>query len=156
MITLNYLEEDIEDFLKKGINLETYLGLKFINSQVPIDKYFIDILAYNKKEKCFYIIELKKNDINSKAFTQGLKYLNLMQWKYPTKNFKLLLIGNDLNEDLYYCVKFYDEFKENNAKFLYTIFQIDLTKGIGFNYFNKIQRLIENSLRLPFKEIKND
>lgn len=150
-IQINCDEKDIEDFLCTDNNLEKHLGLKYINRQVPISKFFMDILAYSKTEKCFYIIELKKGDLNSKAFTQAFKYAKLMALKYKNKHkIKILLIGENLNEDLYYCVKNYNIFDSlTDNYYFYTLFHYSFTNGISFNYHNiqqyKIQEMLEDA-----------
>ena len=146
-ITINFEEKDIEDFLCDNDNLESYLGLKFIKRQVKIDKFYIDILAYSKPEKCFYIIELKKDDLNSKAFVQALKYLRLMNRRYKYKHkFKMLLVGHDLSEELYYNVEKYDIFGNSDYPFLYTLYHYTFNSGISFEYYDKYQFEIENKI----------
>lgn len=146
-ITIQFEEKDIEDYLC-ACGLE-YLGLKFIARQAKIDKFFIDILAYNKKDKCFYILELKRHVIDSKAFTQALKYHKLMTYKYNGRHkFKTLLIGENLSEDLYYLVSLYNSMPwiKNKHNFLYCLFGYDFQNGINFNIYNTEQNKIEKYL----------
>lgn len=146
-ITINCDERDIEDFLCSEDYLKVYLNLKYIDHQVKIDKFFIDILAYNKIEKCFYIIELKKDELNARAFIQALKYLKLMDIRYNHKHkFKMLLIGRNLNEELYYNVQTYNMFDDNNYPFLYTLYDYNFEEGISFNYINIEQKKIQDEL----------
>jgi hypothetical protein len=146
-ITIQFEEKDLEDYLCE-CGLE-YLELKFIARQVKIDKFFIDILAYSKKEKCFYILELKRNLIDSKAFTQAFKYHTLMTYKYNGRHkFKTLLIGENLSEDLFYILSFYNSMPwgENKNNFLYCLFGYDFENGINFNTYNTLQGKIEKYL----------
>lgn len=145
-ITINCTEKDIEDFLADNKNLEEYLGLKFLSRQFQINKFFIDILAYNKSEKCFYIIELKKDNLNANALVQAVKYQRLMKFNYKNKHkFKILLIGTNLCEDLYYCVHSYLKFEENED-ISYTLYDFVINKGISFNFINREQAKIERTL----------
>lgn len=145
-ITINFDEKDIEDFLCTEDHLEKYLGLKYVNRQVNIDKFFIDILAYSPREKCFYIIELKKDELNAKAFVQALKYHKLMSYAYKHKHkFKVLLIGKNLNEDLHYLTTLFD-YPPNKRDFLYILYSYTFENGIAFNTYNIAQAEIQEHL----------
>lgn len=147
-ITISCDERDIEDFLCTDNNLEEYLDLKYVDNQVKIDRFFIDILAYSKYEKCFYIIELKKDELNARAFAQALKYIRLMNIRYKNKHkFKMLLIGHDLNDELFYNVELYNaEYRTKNYPYLYTLFHYNFQDGISFSYMNKAQYNIQINL----------
>lgn len=147
-ITLNFDEKDIEDFLCKNNNLKFYFpDLKFIARQVKIDKFFIDILAYNKYDKCFYIIELKKGELNANAYTQAIKYKNLMSLKYKYKHkFKIILIGEKLNENLFYIINYYNFSHPYHCNNTYTLYEFDLENGISFCSYDTLQLQIESYL----------
>ena len=151
-VIINCLEKDIEDFLSDNKNLEEYLGLKFLNRQYQINKFFIDILAYNKFEKCFYIIELKKTNLDANALVQALRYQRLLRIKYKNKHkFKILLIGSSLCEELFYCIHSYSLIEENED-ICYTLYHFDLKDGISFNYINREQKNIEKELEEELRE----
>lgn len=155
MITINFKEKDIEDFLCKDKNLENYLDLKFVARQVEIFGFYIDILAYSIREQCFYIIELKKDLLDDKAFVQATKYRNLMDAKYKFKHkFKTLLIGQNLSEDLFYVIDLYDSSRptlQNND--FYTLFNYTFDNGIGFNWHTTKEKEAKISL---FKKLKGE
>lgn len=137
-------EVDLENYLiekdEKGkTNLEKNYNLRFIANQYKIDKYEIDILAYSKEEKCFYIIELKRNAIDTKAYCQAMKYYNLLSSKYPMKTFKILLIGDRLEKDLYFNV--FDYFYEQSMSYhnvYYSIYNFEI--NYKFNFYDVNQR----------------
>ena len=151
-ISLSFDEKDIEDFLCEGDNLELYLNLRFVARQVEIFGFRIDILGYNRLDKCFYIIELKKDELNSKAFAQAFKYFRLMNIKYNIKTgekhrFKILLVGQNLNSELVGVTANYIQCSESNATYLYTLFSYDFADGICFNYRNKEEKIFDNNLQ---------
>jgi RecB family endonuclease NucS len=104
-IEIDFTEKDIEDYLCKSGNLMKHLCLRFVARQVDIFGFCIDILGYNEIEESFYIIELKKGNLDTKAFTQIYKYYRLLNIKYNSRknkyhNFKMLLIGQHLSSEL--------------------------------------------------------
>ena len=150
-ITINFDEKDIEDFLCTDNNLMRYLNLRFIARQVDIFGFKIDILAYNRLDKCFYIIELKKDDLSAKAFAQAFKYLRLMNIKYNKFNykhdFKMLIIGQNFNSELIGALAHYKAYSEDNPNYLYTLYSYNFKDGIEFNYYNKAENNFNNNLK---------
>jgi predicted transport protein len=69
------LEKDIQRLTEQ--NLETIFGYKFIKSEVIVDKFRFDTLAWNPESKSFIIIEYKK-DRNFSIVDQGFSYLSLL------------------------------------------------------------------------------
>lgn len=158
-VEVSYAEKDIEDFLCEDKNLEKIFDFRFIDRQFKIYDFFIDILAYSRIEHCFYIIELKKDELDSKAYTQLIKYLILMQHKYKTTHsFKGLLIGKELNDDLHYIVEFYNKYNlSGNRLIKYNLFNFTLKEGISFNWQNKEERKIKRSLEWKdFEEYQDE
>lgn len=153
-IEINISEKQLEDFLCFGKNLEKYLGLKFIARQVSIPPAgIIDILAYNKQSKCFVIIELKKDLLDTSALIQGMAYLKYYQdirklnyfkkefgeTKNRKRNFSLLLIGKNLDNNLIKIIThLYDQELEDN-KIYYKLFGLNILSGINFNFYNQSQ-----------------
>ena len=170
MAEINFSEKELEDFLcnggRKG-NLKKYLNLEFISRQVNCSTGIIDILAYSKIKKSFIIIELKKDNLDYKAFFQAHKYLRAFDYKYNCcekillknkfgkeylkrkKRFILLLIGRNLSDELYYSVDHYEEdseFSTNEPEsniFQYALFGFNFRNGISFDWYNKVQEEID-------------
>lgn len=69
------LEKDIQKLAEE--NLETILGYKFIASELKVDNFRFDTLAWNPETKSFIIIEYKK-DRNFSIVDQGFSYLSLL------------------------------------------------------------------------------
>ena len=70
-----------------------------------------------------------------------------MKLKYKNKhNIKVLLIGENLNEDLYYCVNHYGLFENHIGDYLYTLFNYSFSEGISFNYHNVQQYELQHIL----------
>jgi hypothetical protein len=69
------LERDIQNLIEP--NVETFFGLKFIQSEFSVDKYRIDTLCFNEETNSFVIIEYKKGNSYS-VIDQGYTYLQLL------------------------------------------------------------------------------
>lgn len=69
------LEKDIQKLAEE--NLEIVLGYKFIASELKVDNFRFDTLAWNEETKSFIIIEYKK-DRNFSIVDQGFSYLSLL------------------------------------------------------------------------------
>lgn len=163
MITISCTEKDIEDFLSINNNLKKYLGLRFLKRQVQTPVGIIDIIAYNNITKRFVIIELKKENLDYKAYFQLQRYRHYIERtertrfydgndlrdckglnNRPQRVFDYLLIGSSLSPDLYYNVEHWEpdsDLSHPNSAW-YTIFKYDLS-GINFRYLNTEQNKIE-------------
>lgn len=152
-ININLSEKELEDFLCSDNNLEKYLSLKFIARQVSIPPIgIIDILAYHKESKCWVIIELKKDSLDTSAFCQLSSYLNYYRKTksfIDVKNFHKerkfcgLLIGSSLDINLIKCVD-YSDFSCHVIT--YRLFRFTLENGIKFSYCNPEQLSLQNKL----------
>ncbi len=69
------LEKDIQKLTEE--NLEAVFGYKFIASELRVDSFRFDTLAWNPETKSFIIIEYKK-DRNFSIVDQGFSYLSLL------------------------------------------------------------------------------
>jgi predicted transport protein len=69
------LEKNIQDLVEK--NTESVFNLKFIQSELSVDKYRIDTLCYDSETNSFVIIEYKKGSSYS-VIDQGYTYLQLL------------------------------------------------------------------------------
>ena len=69
------LEKDIQDLTEQ--NLEKIFGLEFVRSELALNGFRLDTLAFDKESRCFVIIEYKR-DKNFSVIDQGFAYLSLM------------------------------------------------------------------------------
>lgn len=69
------LEKDIQKLTEE--NLEVVFGYKFIASELQVENFRFDTLAWNEETKSFIIIEYKK-DRNFSIVDQGFSYLSLL------------------------------------------------------------------------------
>lgn len=69
------LEKDIQNLAEK--NLENIFGLVFVKSEMKIQNFRFDTLAYNPESNAFVIIEYKNNQ-NFSVIDQGYAYLSTM------------------------------------------------------------------------------
>lgn len=69
------LEKDIQNLIEP--NVESFFGIKFIQSEFSVDKYRVDTLCFNEETNAFVIIEYKKGSSYS-VIDQGYTYLQLL------------------------------------------------------------------------------
>ena len=69
------LERDIQRLIEA--NLESVFGLRFISTEFQLNNLRIDSLAYDTDNKCFVVIEYKR-DRSSSVVDQGYAYLALV------------------------------------------------------------------------------
>ena len=69
------LERDIQGLVEH--NLQTIFSLKFVASELTVDKFRIDTLTYDEENNAFVIIEYKKGHSYS-VVDQGYSYLSVM------------------------------------------------------------------------------
>lgn len=155
---IQFSERELEDFLCQKGNLKKYLGLTFISRQIKIDPMgIIDILAFDKCQKCWVIIELKQNMLDKNAIIQGLSYLNfyktISNYKDRVLNsskreFKLLLIGQNLDSDIKKVIHNYEGCFSEEWDIYYKLFSCKFDEGINFDFYNIEQKKIEQKLYL--------
>ncbi|MBP7846085.1 MAG: hypothetical protein KA007_01470 [Candidatus Pacebacteria bacterium] len=87
------LEKDIQKLTEE--NLETIFGYKFIASELKVDNFRFDTLAWNPETKSFIIIEYKK-DRNFSIVDQGFSYLSLL-----------------VNKKEFFLIEYFEHMKQN-------------------------------------------
>jgi len=98
--------EDITSFLKELGN-----GFTFIENEYKIklgDRYnYIDLLLYNIKFKCYVVVELKVNELNSNHTGQIQKYMNYIDENIKTieenKTIGIIICKQDNKYVIKYC-----------------------------------------------------
>lgn len=88
------LEKDIQSLVE--VNVESVFNLKFIQSELSVDKYRIDTLCFDEENNSFVIIEYKKGKSYS-VIDQGYTYLQLL---LNNKSDFLLVLSQHLNKVL--------------------------------------------------------
>lgn len=88
------LEREIQTLIES--NLEIFFGLKFIQSELTVNKYRIDTLCFNEESNSFVIIEYKKGNSYS-VIDQGYTYLQLL---LNNKSDFLLVLSHHFNKVL--------------------------------------------------------
>lgn len=68
-------EKELQTYVEK--NMQEILGYKFVATEVSVDNFRIDSLAYDEQNKAFIIIEYK-NIKNNSLVDQGYSYLALI------------------------------------------------------------------------------
>lgn len=69
------LEKDIQDLIEQ--NLQKIFGLEFVQSELALNNFRIDTLAFDQESNSFVIIEYKR-DKNFSVIDQGFAYLSLL------------------------------------------------------------------------------
>lgn len=156
-----FTEKELEDFLCQDKNLKKYLGLTFVARQVKIEPIgIVDILAFDWDSKSWVIIELKKDLLDASALCQGLSYLNYYKSTSNYKNyvmtlgcdhnfrkFKLLLIGQNLEQSLHKNIRYFDKCFCDDWDIYYTLFDVKFDSGISFSFLNENQENTEDQLK---------
>lgn len=88
------LEKDIQSLME--VNVESVFNLKFIQSELSVDKYRIDTLCFDEENNSFVIIEYKKGKSYS-VIDQGYTYLQLL---LNNKSDFLLVLSQHFNKVL--------------------------------------------------------
>ena len=88
------LERDIQNLVE--VNTESVFNLKFIQSELTVDKYRIDTLCFDKENNSFVIVEYKKGNSYS-VIDQGYTYLQLL---LNNKSDFLLVLSQHFNKVL--------------------------------------------------------
>lgn len=88
------LERDIQNLVE--VNTESVFNLKFIQSELSVDKYRIDTLCFDEENNSFVIIEYKKGSSYS-VIDQGYTYLQLL---LNNKSDFLLVLSQHFNKVL--------------------------------------------------------
>ena len=88
------LEKDIQSLVE--VNVESVFNLKFIQSELSVDKYRIDTLCFDEENNSFVIVEYKKGKSYS-VIDQGYTYLQLL---LNNKSDFLLVLSQHFNKVL--------------------------------------------------------
>lgn len=88
------LEKNIQSLVE--VNVESVFNLKFIQSELSVDKYRIDTLCFDEENNSFVIIEYKKGKSYS-VIDQGYTYLQLL---LNNKSDFLLVLSQHFNKVL--------------------------------------------------------
>jgi hypothetical protein len=88
------LEKDIQSLVES--NTEKLFNLKFIQTELTVDKYRLDSLCYDEENNSFVIIEYKKGSSYS-VIDQGYTYLQLL---LNNKSEFLLILSQHFNKVL--------------------------------------------------------
>jgi len=88
------LERDIQNLVE--VNTESVFNLKFIQSELSVDKYRIDTLCFDEENNSFVIVEYKKGSSYS-VIDQGYTYLQLL---LNNKSDFLLVLSQHFNKVL--------------------------------------------------------
>ena len=122
---LFYLESQLEDFLIENWN-ETDFGKKYElifesgelkSQQYKTDIGRIDILARNKSDKSYVVIELKRNQTSDDTVGQVTRYMGWVQEEFGDNNVSGVIVPGKYDEKLYYAQKML----KNIEVFLYEV-----------------------------------
>jgi len=137
-------EKDIEDILCR--HMDEFLGLRYVGRQINTPAGVVDILAKSPEKRVFYIIELKRGEINASAYAQVMRYchyFNYNKTRCGRRIFAPLLIGDHLAGEMQKNVKIYEQNGEGYSPSCpvpeYTLFQFNPLSGISFSYQSPTQ-----------------
>ena len=122
---LFYMEKQLEDFIIANWN-KTEFGKKYdliyeegelISQQFPTSIGRIDILAKDKKDKNYVVIELKKNQTSDDTIGQLSRYMGWIRKEKKDENVKGIIVAGSFDEKLKYAKS---ELRNSEA-FLYEV-----------------------------------
>ena len=124
---LFYMESQLEDFIIQNWD-ESEFGKKYDliydegelkSQQFPTDIGRIDILAKDKTDGTFVVIELKRNQTSDDTVGQVTRYMGWIEDKYKlgADNVKGIIVAGKYDEKLYYAQKIL----KNIEVFLYEV-----------------------------------
>ena len=110
---LFYMEQQLEDFIIENWE-ETEFGKKYEliyedgdlkSQQFKTDIGKIDILAKDKKNQNYVVIELKRNQTSDDTVGQITRYMGWVEEKLGDRNVKGIIVAGKYDEKLYYAQK---------------------------------------------------
>jgi len=122
---LFYMEQQLEDFIIRNWK-ETELGKKYdliheegelISQQYHTDIGRIDILAKDKKDGCYVVIELKRNQTSDDTIGQVTRYMGWIKKNLGDSDVKGIIVAGKYDEKLDYA----QEMTPNIEVFLYQV-----------------------------------
>ena len=122
---LFYMEQQLEDFIIRNWE-ETELGKKYeliyeegelISQQYHTDIGRIDILAKDKKDGCYVVIELKRNQTSDDTIGQVTRYMGWIKKNLGDSDVKGIIVAGKYDEKLDYA----QEMTPNIEVFLYQV-----------------------------------
>lgn len=108
---LFYMEQQLEDFIIRNWD-ETEFGKKYNliyedgelrSQQFQTDIGRIDILAKEKSNDNYVVIELKRNQTSDDTVGQVTRYMGWIQDKFKDENVKGVIVAGKYDEKLYYA-----------------------------------------------------
>jgi hypothetical protein len=137
---IELLESEVEDIIFEGQLLEDY-DIKCIKRQVKFGSAgIVDILGWDRYNKRWVIIEIKRDGLDARAYAQGMRYRS---WLSKYMNYRscerqksynepyILLIGAGANEDLRFLKAIGDDEDRDSNDSYYTIFNINPMLELG-------------------------
>ena len=131
---LFYMEQQLEDFIIRNWD-ETEFGKKYDliyeegelkSQQFPTDIGRIDILARDKSDGSYVVIELKRNQTSDDTVGQATRYMGWIQDNLGDDNVKGIIVAGKYDKKLYYAQKMLT----NIEVFLYEVnFQLKEYEG---------------------------
>ena len=122
---LFYMEQQLEDFIIRNWE-ETELGKKYdliyeegelISQQYRTDIGIMDILAKDKKDGSYVVIELKRNQTSDETIGQVTRYMGWIKKKLGDSKVKGIIVAGKFDEKLDYA----QEMTPNIEVFLYQV-----------------------------------
>jgi hypothetical protein len=137
---IELLESEVEDYIFEEQLLEEY-GIKCVKRQVNFGSAgIVDILGWDRHNKRWVIVEIKRDGLDTRAYAQGMRYRSWLsdymshrscdrqkQYREPC----MLLIGSTLHEDLRFLRSIEDDQHRDSRHSYYAIFNINPKLELG-------------------------
>jgi hypothetical protein len=148
-VSFDVSEKDLETFLY--YRSQEFLGLKAIARQFRTDVGIIDLILKSVYEpNIYFVTELKKDNLDSRAYCQVVRYSTYLNSKMNKENNRVfipLLVGRNLSDELQQIVYGLDTENIINPHIVrYALFGFDILNGLSFNYRNTKQIYFEKNI----------
>jgi len=133
-------EKEVEDIIFEGQKLEKH-NIKCVQRQVRFGVAgIVDILGYDRCNKRWVIIEIKRDTLDAKAYAQGMRYRDWLSDYMdhrscdrlrPYRDPYVLLIGCNLHEDLRFLRDINEDVNRDSRNSYYALTHIEPVLSLG-------------------------
>lgn len=126
-------EKEVEDYIFEKQGLEQY-NIKCVGRQVQMgDAGIVDILGWDRENKTWVIIEIKRDGLDSKAYAQAMRYRSWLSYymdyrscesRKPFNEPYVLMIGTSMSDDLRFVKDLTDNAHRSAREAFYLLYNI--------------------------------
>lgn len=124
----------------EGQRLEAY-DIKCVQRQVQMgDAGIVDILGWDRRNKTWVIVEIKRDGLDSKAYAQAMRYRSWLnhyldvrscERRKPYREPYVLLIGSSMSDDLRFVGDITDNEDRSAVQSYYLLYNVKPSLWLG-------------------------